>query len=125
MLANGWDPAGDTYEIGSMPGDRQAAEEQIGRKLQRVEARALELCIREHLAAAALRWDLVPMFDGNGDALTRDERIRALREYRANGAILDVYFTTAGDSPEERDAAACEGPAVDEIDWTGFPEVAS
>ena len=51
MLEHGWDPAGDEYEIGSMPGDRQVAEEQIGRALDGAEVRALELCIRECLAA--------------------------------------------------------------------------
>jgi len=51
MLANGWDPAGDTYEIGSMSGDQQTAEERIGRKLDRSEIRALELTIRAMLAA--------------------------------------------------------------------------
>jgi hypothetical protein len=53
MVANGWDPAGDTYDIGAMPGDRQTAEDAIGRKLDRAEVRALELCIRAALAAAA------------------------------------------------------------------------
>lgn len=53
MLANGWKPTGDTYEIGSMPGDQQTAEERIGRKLDRSEVRALELTIRAMLAVHA------------------------------------------------------------------------
>lgn len=51
LLAQGWDPAGDVYDIGAMPGDAEAAGDLLGRKLTREEERALELCIRAHLEA--------------------------------------------------------------------------
>lgn len=52
-IANGWDPAGDAYDIGAMPGDEQALGDRIGRKATREEARALELCVRHLMAYAA------------------------------------------------------------------------
>jgi hypothetical protein len=51
-LTHGWDPAGDAYAIDAMPGDAQALADLLGRKLSREETRALEMCIRHHIAAA-------------------------------------------------------------------------
>ena len=52
-LANGWDPAGDAYDLGAMPGDEQALGDRLNRKATREEARGLELCIRPLMAYAA------------------------------------------------------------------------
>lgn len=51
-LANGWDPASDTYDIQAMPGDLQALEALLERRALEPEARALEVCVRHHMAAA-------------------------------------------------------------------------
>lgn len=63
---------------GAMPGDRQAAEDQIGRKLDRTEIRALETTIRAMLAEQA-------------------ERLPALR--RTMHHAWESYF--AGKTPEK------------------------
>lgn len=49
-LSNGWDPAGDLYDLTSMQGDRQALDERLGRRSTVDEQRALELRIRQIIA---------------------------------------------------------------------------
>lgn len=52
-LDHGWDPAGELYDLASMPGHLQELEEKLGRKATRDERRALELAMRQLFAEAA------------------------------------------------------------------------
>ena len=54
--------------------------------------------------------------------LSAEDEIRALREYRRTGAIAGRFLGRVGGPTEDPDDASTWGPAVDEIDWTGFPE---
>ncbi len=47
--SEGWRGPGAAYDIGVYYGDREAAEELLGRKLDAAETEALETCIRWHL----------------------------------------------------------------------------
>ena len=49
LLAQGWDPAGDAYDLGTYVGDLQALEERIGRRATPYERSELERMIRDCL----------------------------------------------------------------------------
>ena len=50
--------------------------------------------------------------------------LAVLREYRRTGAIRDVWLASEADlaaADARGEDSADLGPAVEEIDWTGFP----
>jgi hypothetical protein len=63
-------------------------------------------------------WRDVELFDECGEPLDEPARVGALREYRATGGIAGVWLV----DPRDHEYPENEGPSVDEIDWTGFPE---
>jgi hypothetical protein len=65
-------------------------------------------------------WRDVELFDECGEPLDAPARVGALREYRATGGIAGVWLV----DPRDHECPENEGPSVDEIDWTGFPESA-
>jgi hypothetical protein len=71
-------------------------------------------------------WTEIPICTMDGDITDADERVEALREYRRDRSIREVWLMDhetldAWDEDENGDSAAA-GPRVEEIDWTGFPE---
>lgn len=84
----------------------------------------------ENAITTLTRWTDVTLYRADGFAQPRSigvtgddlwERIEALREYRATGAIAGYYLCEPSDDPDMADADASAGPSVNEIDWTGFP----
>lgn len=49
LLANGWDPFGDAYDLGTYIGDLQQLEDVLGRTATRDERTELERMIRDYL----------------------------------------------------------------------------
>ncbi len=70
-----------------------------------------------------LHWSEVEVLDSDGETPLYDhDSVAALREYRRTGAIAQRFLARVGSPTEDPDDASTWGPAVDEIDWTGFPE---
>ena len=71
-----------------------------------------------------IRWTSVWVLDSDCETtLSGEDEIRALREYRRTGAIVGRFLGRHGGPTEDPDDPSTWGPAADEIDWTGFPEV--
>lgn len=49
LLAQGWDPSGEAYDLGTYRGDLEALEERLGRKATHDERVELESSIRMYL----------------------------------------------------------------------------
>lgn len=67
------------------------------------------------------KWQTLDLVDDYDRPITDEEnRVRYLREYRANGTMTGAYFATplAGQDPE---SPWTWGPQPDEIDWADFP----
>lgn len=92
-----------------------------------------DLACAEHAAESwqGVSWRSLTLYDGGGNGpreidIESREGLALLREYRATGAMDAVWPV----SESEMDAAeragldlADLGPSVEQIDWTGFPEV--
>lgn len=67
-------------------------------------------------------WTTLELTDGDGTILDRENTIRALREYRATGAMVGALFAAPlpGQDPAP-EAAWTWGPQPEQIDWAGFP----
>ena len=73
--------------------------------------------------ARKIPWTSVWVLDSDGETpLGGEDEIRALREYRRTGAIVGRFLGRHGGPTEDPDDASTWGPAVEDVDWTGFPE---
>lgn len=64
-------------------------------------------------------WDDVRIWDFDGNEVADDQRIELLREYRSTNGIIGHWLADPAETDADNLAEA--GPAVDQIDWTGFP----
>ena len=77
----------------------------------------------DRTANQKIHWSDVEVLDCDGETRLWDEaEIDALREYRRTGTIAGRFLGRVGSPREDPTDASTWGPAVDEIDWTGFPE---
>lgn len=149
QCAQGWTPAAGQYELGAMAGDREALDTRLGRKATRGERFAFEARVRELLVLSApfveskpaksprVRWQDVTLWSATDVCSIRgDEKtglgITMLSNYRQDGSIDGWWLADpslyddhckpiSGEGPDLPSA----GPAVDEIDWTGFDDVST
>lgn len=144
QCAQGWTPEAGPYELGAMAGDREALDVRLGRKATRGERFAFEARVRELLALSApfiknepakstlVRWQDVTLWSATeGYSMRGDEKtglgIPMLSNYRQDGSLdgwwladPNLYDDNCKPLSGEGPDLASAGPAVDEIDWTGF-----
>lgn len=83
-------------------------------------------------------WRTIPLYDSDGGRPDSEQRIRAMREFRAHGCIQGYWFfnpvTATPEDPDNPDSRVWDeynneyrspwdcGPASSDIDYSGLPE---
>jgi hypothetical protein len=72
---------------------------------------------------ARIHWDDLKVIDSDENTIKGEDRIAALRDFKATGTMDGLFFEFGGAAHENREDASTWGPkSPAAVDWTGFPE---